>query len=189
MPLLDITVEVKREKWEEIFTNEKMTSLGHLGTHFDGMNTIFDLSNCIRPGAIFDVTAVSGRDIETSDIASSYNVREGAFVIFYTGLLGNEGYGTKRYFTEHPQLSQSLIQFLLQKHVAMIGIDAAGIRRGTEHTPTDQMCADKGVFVVENLANLDKLNTTAAGKNFTVFTFPVKFEGMSGQPCRVVAEI
>ena len=41
--------------------------------------------------------------------------------------------------------------------ISMIGVDFAGIRRGKEHTPKDQYCADRGVFVVENLCGLSRL--------------------------------
>lgn len=188
MPLIDLTVEVKKEKWEEIFSNEKMTALGHLGTHFDGMNLSFDINNCKRRGIIFDVRSAASTEIDIKDIDES-RVESNTFILFYTGFLGTEEYGTKRYFTDHPQLSKTLIQYLLKKKVSMIGIDAAGIRRGKEHTPADQECADNGVFVVENISNLKELLETAGTRPITVYTFPVKFEGMSGLPCRVVAEI
>ena len=188
MALIDLTVEVKKEKWEEIFTNEKMVALGHLGTHFDVMNKTFQIDYSRRTGMVFDVSSISDRDIELEDI-SMEKVTPGTFVIFYTGFLEKEGYGTKKYFTEHPRLSYDLIHALLKKQVAMIGIDAAGIRRGEEHTPADQVCADSGVFVVENIDSLSALMGKTGGRTFTVYTFPIKFEGMSGLPCRVIAEV
>ena len=33
------------------------------------------------------------------------------------------------------------------KHVAIIAVDFAGVRNGKEHTPTDQLCADRGTFI------------------------------------------
>ena len=77
----------------------------------------------------------------------------------------------------------------MDKKVSIIGVDFAGVRRGAEHTPKDQYCVDRGVFIIENLCNLDKI---LRGKNqeiFTVNTYPVNFEGMSGLPCRVAGEI
>jgi kynurenine formamidase len=188
MPLIDLTVEVKKEKWEEIFTNEKMTALGHLGTHFDGLDKPFELDYVKTFGVLFDVASAADRDIQPEDIDLEM-ISGGEFVIFHTGFLKKEGYGTKKYFTEHPQLSHELIQLLLNKHVAMIGIDAAGIRRGKEHIPADRLCADNSVFVVENIDNLSTLAHEAKDGPFTVYTFPIKFEGMSGLPCRVIAEI
>jgi kynurenine formamidase len=51
----------------------------------------------------------------------------------------------------------------------------------------DQHCADHGVFVVENLCQLGALLQGQKYGRFEIFTFPVKFEGMSGLPCRVMA--
>ena len=108
------------------------------------------------------------------------------FIAFYTGFIEKEGYGTPRYFREHPQLSNELIDFLLQKNISIIGVDFAGVRRGAEHVPADQYCADRGVFVVENLCCLDALLSADA---FTVCTYPLNAQGMTGLPCRVIARI
>lgn len=156
MSLIDLTIEIQQKKWEKILANEKMTALGHLGTHFNGMNITFDLENsCKRTGIVLDVFNVSGQDI--GDISST-DIKTGNFVLFYTGFLDNRTeYGSKRHFMEHPQLSLSLIRYLLNKQISIIGIDAPVIRRGEEHTPTDKLCADNKVFVVENNANLKSL--------------------------------
>ena len=45
------------------------------------------------------------------------------FIIFYTGFPKSEGYGKKRYFTEHPQLSKNLIHAIIDKQIALIGIE------------------------------------------------------------------
>ena len=60
--------------------------MGHLGTHFD-------------------VSRVKNRDIDDIDINK---VTKDMFVCFYTGFIEEEGYGTKKYFTEHPQISNEL---------------------------------------------------------------------------------
>ena len=71
----------------------------------------------------------------------------------------------------------------------MIGIDFPGIRKPAEHVKADQYCADYGIFVVENLANLDILLAAVHDKPFLVHTYPVNYEGLTGLPCRVVAEV
>lgn len=185
---IDLTVTVTPELSEKARANEKMTAFGHLGTHFDVMNLTFPLENARRSGLVLNVTeaALAGPDIalspETLDL-----VQEGDFVIFRTGRIEDVAYGSEAYFGTHPQLEHSLIDALIKKKVAMIGIDAAGIRRGCAHTPMDQYCADRGVFVVENLCNLEALLQDQKHGRFEIFTFPIKFEGMSGLPCRVMA--
>lgn len=74
---------------------------------------------------------------------------------------------------------------MLQKHVSLLGLDCSGMRNGAEHNVMDQHCADHGVFVVENIINLDQV----AGKHATFYTFPIRFACYSGLPSRVVAEV
>ncbi len=71
----------------------------------------------------------------------------------------------------------------------MIGIDFAGVRRGKEHTPKDQYCADRGVFIIENLCNLGEALRNEAQVKMTAYTFPVNYAEMTGLPCRVVLEV
>lgn len=188
MKKIDLTVKITESKWREIFKNEKMTALGHLGTHFDVMNKEFSLDNTRRCGKIVDVRNVRDDDITIEDLGS-LEINRNDFVIFHTGFLQEAGYGTPQYFKMHPQMSLELIRYLIAQKVSLIGLDAAGVRRGAEHTRTDQYCADKGVFIIENLTNLDLLLNAAGSHSFTVYTFPLNFEGMTGLPCRVIAEI
>ena len=71
--------------------------------------------------------------------------------------------------------------------VSIIGADLAGIRRGKEHIPADQRCADRGVFVIENLCGLDALLFVSGP--ITIHTYPARYTHMTGLPCRVVAEV
>jgi kynurenine formamidase len=81
-----------------------------------------------------------------------------------------------------------LIERLLEKHVSIIGIDFAGVRRGKEHTPKDQYCADRGVFIIENLCNLKQILDKGNG-TFIAHTYPLNYAEMTGLPCRVVASL
>ena len=157
---------------------------GHLGTHFDVMNREFPLEYTELTGIVFDVSGITDRDIETADIDLNL-LKPGLFVLFHTGFSEKEGYGTPVYHHQHPQLSQELIEKLVESRIALIGVDCAGIRRGQQHTPADQYCADHGVFVIENLCNLKAL--LKAGK-LLIHTYPMNCSGISGLPCRVVAE-
>lgn len=183
--LIDITLKITPKMAKDAQGNEKKALVGHLGTHFDVMNKEFPLEYAERKGCVFDVHQVTERDIGIADMDLS-RVESGMFVAFYTGFIEKEGYGTKAYFSEHPQLSNELIDALLDKGVSIIGVDFAGVRRGREHTPKDQYCADRGVFIVENLCNLNVLLPLKNG--FTVFTFPMSYAEMSGLPCRVLAK-
>ncbi len=183
--LIDITLRITPKMVEDAQGNEKKALVGHLGTHFDVMNQEFPLEYTTRRGVVFDVSAWKEREITSADVELE-RVSPDMAVLFYTGFVEQEGYGGKRYFTEHPQLSRELVEKLVERKVSIIGVDFAGVRRGKEHTPTDQYCADQGVFIVENLCNLGSL--PADGEEFLVHTYPMNYEGMTGLPCRVVAE-
>lgn len=186
--LIDLTLSVTKEMMTDAQGNENKALHGHLGTHFDVMNKTFPLAYVERKGIVFDVSGIKDREIETGDIQLS-KVEKDMFVAFYTGFIEAEGYGTKRYFKEHPELSRELIESLVGKEVSVIGIDFAGVRRGAEHTPADQYCADHDVFIVENLCNLNSPLKNKNDVSFIANTYPVKYEGMTGLPCRVVAKI
>lgn len=184
--LIDITLKITPRMVADAQGNERKAFEGHLGTHFDVMNKEFPLDYTERQGIVFDVSKVLGRDIEPADIQLEA-VEKDLFVAFYTGFIEQEGYGTKKYYAEHPQLSNELIEALIRKGISIIGIDFAGIRRGKEHTPKDQACADKGIFIIENLCNLKALLSST--NRFIANTYPINYAEMTGLPCRVIAKI
>lgn len=186
--LVDLSVRVTKSFLKEAQSNEPLAAMGHMGTHFDVMNKTFPLEFTRRKGIVFKVVLDEQRDVFVSDIDTSY-IQPGCFVMFYTGFMEKTGYGTKEYFTEHPQLSDQLIDCLLKLKVSMIGIDCAGVRRPPEHTPKDQYCADQGVFIIENLEHLEQVLDGKDMAECIVHTYPINFEHMTGLPCRVVAQL
>ena len=184
--LIDVTLKITPKMIADAQENENKALVGHLGTHFDVMNKDFPLEYSRRNGVLFDVSQIKDRDISGGDIDLKA-VKKDMFVAFYSGFIDSEGYGGKKYFAEHPQLSDELIDTLLDKGVSVIGVDFAGVRRGKEHTPKDQYCADKGVFIVENLCNLKRVLEN--GGKFIANTYPMNYTDVTGLPCRVIAEI
>ncbi|WP_312516600.1 cyclase family protein [Anaerospora sp.] len=191
---IDLSVVITEEILESILkrgSNKQIppvAQFGHIGTHFDIMDKTFHLDNTERTGKLFDVSYLKNRAVEINDIDAT-RIHELDFVMFYTGCLKERGYGKPDYFVNHPELSEELIAFLVGKKVSLIGIDAPGIRKPAEHPKADQYCADHGIFVIENLANLDVLAEKASSTDFLVHTYPVNYEGLSGLPCRIIAEI
>jgi len=181
--LKDLTLKITPEMAKTAQGNEKKAFSGHLGTHFDVMNKEFPIEYFRRKAVIFDVSKANDRDIGPEDIDLE-KARKDMFIGFYSGWIEEKEYGTKDYFSMHPQLSKELIDMLLEKGISLIGIDFAGVRRGKEHTLTDQYCADHGVFIIENLCNMKE----AVGE-CDIYTLPLNYTGMSGFPCRVVAEM
>ncbi len=186
--LIDLSLRVSISRLNDAAEKGRMLLSGHLGTHFDVMDKVFPLPFVRRKAIVFDVSTVTGRDISMEDIDPGLISSE-MFTGFYTGFVDKVEYGSAEYFTEHPQLSDALIDILLNRNISIIGIDCAGVRRGEEHSPKDQYCIDRGVFIVENLCNLDKILQGQKHRFFTANTYPVNFEGLSGLPCRVVGEV
>ena len=184
--LIDITLNVTPQMLGTAWDNTAKSLVGHLGTHFDVMDKEFPLEYTSRKAVVFDVTNVRGREIEISDINLEL-VQTDMFVAFRTGFGEEVAYGTPEYFKEHPQLSYELIDSLLEKKISVIGVDCAGIRRGAEHVPIDQKCADQGIFVIENLWDLNKV--LDRNQEFIARTYPMRISGITGLPCRVIAEL
>lgn len=183
---IDLTYKLTPKTVTDANGNERKTLTGHMGTHFDVMDKEFPLDYTELEGIAFDVSDVKDRDISVTDIDLD-KVESGMLVAFYTGFIEEAGYGTARYHHEHPQLSDELIDELLDRKICLIGIDFAGVRRSREHTSKDQYCADRGVFIIENMCNLKEV--IDRGGRFHAHTYPLNYSGMSGLPCRVVAEI
>ena len=184
--LIDLTLKITPKMVADAQGNEKTALVGHLGTHFDVMNKEFPLEFTERKGIVFDVRQIGDREIIIADINMD-KVQKDMFVGFYTGFIERVDYGTKEYYKDHPHLDVKLIDALLDKNISIIGIDFAGVRRGKEHSPMDQVCADRGIFIVENLVNLKTL--AESNEYFIANTYPMNYEGMTGLPCRVVAKV
>lgn len=185
---IDLTLAIDQEMVLQAERHEKKAFDGHLGTHFDVMNKHFPLEYVERDAIVFDVSQIKDRDIDIDDIDLTH-VKAHQFVAFYTGFIDRIHYGTTPYFKEHPQLSHALIDCLLDKKISIIGIDFAGMRRGVEHTPKDQYCADRGIFVVENLCGLQSVLQDKTHHFFIAHTYPIHYTYLTGLPCRVVAEL
>lgn len=185
---IDLTIPISPAMEQEVGAAEPKVFSGHLGTHFDCMDGAFPLSDLLLNGLVVDVSGIAGRDIEPEDLPRAC-IKPGQFLLLHTGVSEKFPYGTKEYFAQKPQLSRACVDDLLNKGVALIGIDAMGIRHGADHVPTDQLCADRSVFVIENLTNLHLLLRGRAFAFCDVITAPMSFMRCSGIPCRVAAKL
>ena len=180
---IDLSIPISTASAALAAKNESIVLHGHLGTHFDVMNQVFPLRDFELPGVIVHV--LNKEEITLDDIDPA-RIHAGMFIAFHTGWIDRYSYGTSDYFHNHPQLSLDLIEYLLEQGISLIGIDGPGVRRGKEHTPMDQHCADHGVFIIENLCFKDMPAEIAA---CTFYTFPVRWMDSPGLPCRVAARI
>ena len=161
-------------------------AMGHIGTHLDTYEkTNIPITYCKSRGILFDVrekAEIGLQDIEINQI------QQGDFVLFRTGRTEKFIYGEQAYFANHPQLSWELISYLLKKEIHFIGVDCAGIRQNAEHEKADRMCEQSGVYVIENICGLEKLQMYAQ-KEFMVYTMWLDDAKMTGLRCRVIGEV
>jgi kynurenine formamidase len=148
---------------------------------------VINVSSAVATNTDYCVTA---QDIE-SWMAKHGSIPAGAMVFFQTGWAArwpsqekymNMDAGGVLHF---PGLSLQAAQYLLgRSHPVGIGIDTASIDYGpSTDFPVHQLTMPAGVYHLENVANLDKLPPTG----FSVIALPLKLEGGSGAPARVVA--
>lgn len=180
--LIDVTYPLKAT----MISANTVGGPGHLGTHFDIMDKQFPLDYSETEGLLFNVPGRT--EIGLGDVDLS-RIHQGDFVLLRTAWIEEHPYDSPEYHHGHPQVSHELIQALVGKHIRLIGVDNSGLRRGPEHTPADQYCADHSVFVIENLCNLDVLLLKAGSNRFHMHTYPLNIAGLSGEPARVVAEV
>ena len=88
------------------------------------------------------------------------------------------------YFTTNPGLSVSAAKYLASKKINLVGIDSPSIDVGTDPKfSVHQIFAKKGMLIVENLANLDKIKSPT----FHLVVLPLKLKGATGSPVRAIA--
>ncbi|MGL4106649.1 cyclase family protein [Clostridium sp. LP20] len=130
----------------------------HIGTHID----CYNLSTIELPSEIeVKVIDVRNIDIIDVDILDKISIEEESFIIFRTGYLEKYGYGSEKYFNTEgsPYLTNELVDKLLDFKVKLIGIDLSGIQHGKDHVIIDKYIESKGAYVVENICNLDKVDS------------------------------
>lgn len=178
---IDITLEITKEIINKNNLEYKQL-LNHFATHYDIMDKTFPLDYIKRDGIIFN--KIGQKEINlTSDELNK--IKENSFVLFNTGFISDVGYFSKEYSSFQPELKTSLIYKLIEKKVSIIGLDFKGVKKGSEHVKFDKICADKNIFIVENLTNLDKVSKF---EDFIVYTFPLNYTFLTGVPCRVIVE-
>lgn len=189
---IDLTVAVDMN--DPIITkasknNDSYMSRGHIGTHLDVYSgqEFPPAQYCVRRGVLIQIG-----DLESEigvECLEGKDLQEGDFVIFYTGHLSRHTYATPEYYKTQPKFSWELVEHVSNRNFAFIGLDFPGMRSGEEHNTADRIVGSRGVYVIENLANIDLLNATTEKDDFELITGWTGFTGVSGLSCRVVARL
>lgn len=183
----------------------------HGGTHLDapihfgeGHHTVdrIPLEKLIAPAVVIDVTAKTRGDDDyrlTSDDVAAFErangrIPAGSIVLLRTGW-SSRWPDRKAYLGDDtpndasnlhfPSFGVEAARFLVQeRHIAALGVDVASIDYGpSKDFMVHRIAAAANVPGLENLTNLNQVPPTGA----LVFALPMKIEGGSGGPVRVVA--
>ena len=185
--------------WEKIkddsYNLELLFLSTHTGTHMDAPHHFLEkgakiheisLKKLVSEAVLIKTRKKSNEPITKTDIQKfekKHEKIEGfSSVIFYTGWQKN--LQKKYYFTKNPGLSVSAAKYLASKKVSLVGIDSPSIDLGTDSKfSVHQIFAKKGMLIVENLANLDKIKSS----KFHLVVLPLKLKNATGSPVRAIA--
>jgi kynurenine formamidase len=183
----------------------------HGGTHLDAPLHFsaggasadeLPLENLVAPAVVIDVSSRTARDRNyrlTVDDVRAFEERHGriepgTIVLLRTGwsrywpdaleYLGDDTPGDASKL-EFPGFGEEAARLLvLERRVALLGLDTASIDYGrSSDFVVHRLAAANGVGGLENLTNLDRLPPVGT----VLFALPMKIEGGSGGPVRVVA--
>jgi len=191
--------------YSRIFTTQE-----HYGTHLDapahfakGMWTVDQIpaERLVRPLVVLEVRSKVRRnpdyEISVQDIADWENahgeIPMGAVVMAYTGW--DERWDSQQEFRNlgadhlphYPGFSLEAAKFLVKtRGVVGLGIDTMSVDIGSTTTyPVHVFTSKESVYHLENVANLGLVPPAGA----TVVVAPIKLEGGSGGPARVLAMV
>jgi kynurenine formamidase len=198
--MVNQTHQVFRERWgtEIGFEAHNWLMSEHTGTHTDaileyredgasvdqmplayfyGDAVCLDVSHARHPDYITRSTldealASSGLDIRVGDIA-----------LLYTGH-GERTFPSKEYIERYTGLDRGAAEWLGEKGVVNIGVDAVSIDHSDDLSFAGHVvCGEYQIANTENLTNLNLL----VGRRFTFFGLPLKLRRGTGSPIRAVA--
>jgi len=155
----------------------------NMGTHIDviSKDVVLEKERLIGTGIKFDVSHITNRPIELKDIDTSL-IKPGQYVFFQTNW--DKYFEDEEKYSKHPEISISVIEYLVKQNVNMIGIDTLGLGLGKNHGKIDVYLGKVGKYAIENLANLDQIPAT----DFKVYCLPMKIEGLDAFPARILIE-
>jgi arylformamidase len=155
----------------------------HTGTHIDaplhmvkGGETFetIPLEKLVGNCKVFDLTNVKDK-ISKEDL-QHLNIEENDFVLFKTQNSMEDAFNF-----EFIYVAEDAAQYLADKKVRGVGIDALGIERSQPGHPTHKTLFGSGVIVIEGL----RLKDVPEGEYFMVAA-PLKLVGTDAAPARVL---
>lgn len=195
MPGVDVAVAKRLDV--EGWNATTLSLYSHCGTHMDAPRHFCpdgvtldaqDLNVCVGPATIIDLAPARPRQlIEVADLGNWVDsIQPGARLLFRTDW--HKRYGTPEYRNELPRISLDLARWLVQRQVALIGVEppsVADVNNAAELTEVHQTLFYGNVVIVEGLAHLDQIPTSTVH----FIALPMKIRGGDGSPVRAVAVV
>jgi len=212
MRILDLTLTISNKiptfpgspqpkfiPWENVrddgYNLEFLFMSTHTGTHMDAPYHFLEkgakiheisLKKLVSEAVLIKSKKKEGESVTKTDI-QKFEKKHGKIasfssVIFYTGWQRN--LQKKYYFEKNPGLSVSAAKYLASKKINLVGIDSPSIDLGKDSKlSVHQIFAKKGILIVENLANLEKIKSS----KFHLVVLPLKLKNATGSPVRAIA--
>ena len=212
MKIIDLTLTVSEKiptfpgspkpnfiEWETIakdgYNLELLFLSSHTGTHIDAPfhfvkngKKIHEIlpERLVNEAIMIKVRKKANQAISKSDIQKfeqkNGKIDNGSTIVFQTGWQKN--LSKEFYFTRNPGLSASAAKYLVSKKINLVGIDSPSIDLGSDSKfSVHHILAKNNILIVENLANLNKINST----NFHLITTTLKLKNATGSPIRAFA--
>jgi kynurenine formamidase len=169
----------------------------HTATHMDaplhfvpdgGTIDQIPLDRCIGPALVVDLSHVEPNSlIEVADLAAhAGRIGPGTRLLLRTDWSRHAE--QEDYRTHMPRISADLARWLVQKEVALLGVEQPSVaslrpENRAELTEVHQILLAAGIVIVEGLANLHALT----GEVVHFIALPLKIRGCDGSPVRAVA--
>ena len=212
MKVIDLTLTISEQiptfpgspqpnfiNWETLekdgYNLELLFLSSHTGTHIDAPyhflkkgQKIHQITTrrLVTEAILIKIRKVANQSITKDDIQKfekKYGkIDDGSTVIFHTGWQKN--LKKESYFLKNPGLAVSAAKYLASKKINLVGIDSPSIDLGKDSKfSVHHILAKSGILIVENLANLEKINS----EMFHLIVAPLKLKNATGSPIRAMA--
>lgn len=180
-----------KRKTDDWYILQEWELSSHVGTHVESpyhhMKEGSDIAGLALETLIGDAVILDFRGRKPDDEiglddfhALEINVRPGDIVLIHTGY--DRDYGRPDY--GRPFISQDLVDWLVDKPIACLGIDASGIERyKAEDQPSHKKLFSAGIPIIEELTNLEAVTR----QRFQFIGLPLRIEGADASPIRAIA--
>lgn len=174
---------------------KRLELYSHCGTHMDaprhfipegGTIDQVDLSVCIGPARVVDLTPIEPREFITVETlgAAADAIAKGDRLLLRTDW--HKRHGTSDYRDALPRISLHLAHWLVDRGVALLGVEppsVADVNNRAELTSVHRALLGGGVVIVEGLAHLDQIES----ETVELVVLPLRVLDGDGAPVRAVA--